>query len=135
MPSATDHMLARMQSELEERRAFQDGLVAAANEANRDLNPQEMELFTRAQTRENEIVTQMGPLQEQARISIESANRTQQLTELFQTARTPAAQAGVEYRSAGAYVTDLIRAQALRDTDAMQRIENLPACGSAPDHG
>ena len=38
MPGATDQMLARLQSELEERRAFQDGLVAAANEAGRDLN-------------------------------------------------------------------------------------------------
>ena len=128
MPGATDQMFARLQSELEERRSFQDGLVAAANEQNRDLNAQEMELFTRAQTRESEIVSQMAPLAESTRIGLESAARTQQLTDLFAMARPNNMGGGnaapeIEYRSAGSYISDLIRAQAMRDHDAANRIE------------
>ena len=44
-------MLARLTAELEEREAFQNGLVEAAQAANRDLNSQEMELYERAGAR------------------------------------------------------------------------------------
>jgi len=114
-------MLARLQSELEERRSFQDGLVAAANEQNRDLNQQEMELFTRAQTRENEIMQQMTPLQEGARIAIESRQRTQELVGMYAAARDPRT-ANIEYRSAGAYIADYYYAR-MGDVDAQQRLE------------
>jgi len=125
MPAPTDQMLARLQSELEERRAFQDQLVAGANEAGRDLDPREMELFTRAAERATAIESQLQPLAENARLSIESRARTEQLTELLSAARNgPAGQGApaIEYRSAGHYIADMVRAQ-LGDHDAGHRME------------
>lgn len=120
--SATDQLLARLTAEAEEHKTFQDRIVAAANEEGRDLNPQEMELHTRATTRLTEINRQMEPLAESARIAIESANRTRQLVQTFETARGPAAIQQVEYRSAGQYIADVYHA-ALGDNDAGQRVE------------
>ena len=70
--SATDAMLARFQSELEERRTFMDGLIEAAESAGRDLTAEETDLYTRARDRMRVIAGQMEPLQEGARIAIES---------------------------------------------------------------
>jgi len=119
--AATDAMLSRLQAEMEDRRSFQDGLVAAANEQNRDLNAQEMELFTRAQTRENEIVQQMDILHDAARIEIASRARTQEVLGMYSASRNPAA-ANIEYRSAGAYIADMYYAR-MGDEDARHRIE------------
>jgi len=119
--SATDAMLARFQAELEERRTFMDGLVEAAESAGRDLTPEETDLYTRARDRMRVISGQMEPLQEGARIAIESRTRTQELVGLYQNARNPQA-ANVEYRTAGAYVADLYYAR-LGDTESMQRLD------------
>jgi HK97 family phage major capsid protein len=119
--SANDAMLARLQSDLDDKRQFQDGLVETAQDAKRDLNAQEMELYQRAATRMKELEDQIEPLRESARIANDSARRTAQLQDQFQRARNPGA-ANIEYRSAGAYVADMYYAQ-LGDTDAQQRME------------
>jgi hypothetical protein len=115
-------MLARFQSELEERQTFANGLVEAAESSGRDLSSEEMDLFTRARDRMQDIVRQMEPLRDGARIAVESRQRTAQLVDMYQQARSP--QANVEYRSAGAYVVDLYLAQ-LGDTDAIRRQETF----------
>jgi HK97 family phage major capsid protein len=114
-------MLARFQAELEERRTFMDGLIEAAESTGRDLTAEETDLYTRARDRMRVIAGQMEPLQEGARIAIESRQRTQELVGMYANARNPQA-ANVEYRSAGAYVADLYFGQ-LGDTDAQQRLE------------
>lgn len=117
----TDQMLARLTAELEERKSFQDQIVGAANEKGRDLNEQEMELHTRAANRISEIEKQIGPLAEAARINIDSAQRTRELTAIFEKVN-PAMPANVEYRSAGAYIADMYHAK-MGDADAANRIE------------
>jgi hypothetical protein len=114
-------MLARFQSELEERRTFMDGLIEAAESAGRDLTAEETDLYTRARDRMRVIAGQMEPLQEGARIAIESRQRTQELVGMYASARNPQA-AAVEYRSAGAYIADRYYAQ-LGDTEAQQRMD------------
>ena len=104
--SATDAMLARLQAELEERRTFMDGLVEAAQDAGRDMTPEESELYTRARDRMRVVAGQMEPLVEGARIAIDSSRRTEELRTAYAGARNPQAQA-VEYRTAGAYIADL----------------------------
>jgi HK97 family phage major capsid protein len=116
----TDAMLARLTTELEERSGFQDGLVAAANEQNRDLNQQEMELFTRAGDRSKAIQDQIDKLSEQAQLTLVSEQRTKQLTEMLTSGRVTAQAQGVEYRSAGEFVMDMWKA-GLRDPEAMHR--------------
>ena len=63
----------------------------------------------------------MKPLQEGARIAVESRQRTQELVGMYATARNPQA-AAVEYRTAGAYIADRYYAQ-LGDADAQQRMD------------
>jgi hypothetical protein len=114
-------MLSRFQAELEERRTFMDGLIEAAESAGRDLTTEETDLYTRARDRMRVIAGQMEPLQEGARIAIESRQRTQELVGMYTAARNPQA-ANVEYRSAGAYIADMYW-DLLGDTDARQRRE------------
>jgi HK97 family phage major capsid protein len=121
--AATDAMIARLQAELEERKAFMDGLVGAAEETGRDMKPEEWELYNRASDRMKILEGQLQPLREGARIAAESSARTAELTEAFAVARNPNLIAGkVEYRSAGEYVIDRYMA-AMGDTASYQRME------------
>jgi HK97 family phage major capsid protein len=114
-------MVARLQGELDERRAFQDQLVDAAQEKQRDLNAQEMELYKRATDRIAELDAQLEPMRESARIALTSGRRTAELQEQVSRARTVQTPA-VEYRSAGAYIADRYFAQ-LGDAAAAQRLD------------
>lgn len=122
MPGANDVMLARLANELEERRAFQDQLVEAAEKEGRDLKPQEMELYQRAQERMTTLEQQLGPMRESARIASESRARTSELQSAYQVAHGRAERPPVEYRSVGAYLRDMLLGQH-GDEDARSRIE------------
>ena len=78
MPTV-DAMIARLESELEERNHFVEGLVAGAQDGNRDLNSQEMELIGSARSRITAIGDQLTPLRETSRITIESRNRMHEI--------------------------------------------------------
>ena len=121
--SQTDAMIARLESELEERNSFVDGLVGNAQEGGRDLDAKEMELIGNARKRIGALNEQLDPLRETSRITIESRNRAHQINEEMQRARqnghTPS---GVEYRSAGLYVADRYLAM-MGDEGALSRQE------------
>jgi HK97 family phage major capsid protein len=120
--AANDAMLARLTSELEERRAFQNGLVEEAQSADRDLSANEMELYQRASGRMAELEAQLEPLREAARIADTSASRTAELTEQFQRTRHPGAPGPVEYRSASGYMLDRWKA-GIGNEDAKSRLD------------
>jgi HK97 family phage major capsid protein len=121
--SQTDAMIARLESELEERNSFVDGLVGNAQEGGRDLDAKEMELIANARSRIGTLNDQLTPLRETSRITIESRNRARQINDEMQTARQNGrAPGGVEYRSAGQYVADLYLAR-MGDDGAMSRQE------------
>ena len=117
---ASDAMLARLQTELDERCQFQEGLIEAAQTAGRDLNSNEMELYNRAAGRIAELEAQLDPLREGARIAVESRRKSAEIQQQFAKAR--GGPANIEYRSAGAYIADRYYAQ-LGDTEAQQRME------------
>ena len=121
MSGANDAMLARLTSELEERRAFQDGLVADAEQTGRDLTANEMELYQRASSRMAELEAQCEPLREAARIADTSMARTTELRQQIERARNPFA-GPVEYRSASGYALDRWKA-AVGSDDARSRLE------------
>lgn len=105
--SATDQMVAALNAEIEERRQFQDQLIEAAQGQNRDLNPQEMELYQRAADRIRSCGEQLEPLSEGLRIAADSARRSRELADSYREARTGnASPAPIEYRSAGAFILD-----------------------------
>ncbi len=122
MASPTDVMLAELEAELEERKHFQEALVANAQEQKRDLRPEELELIEGASRRMTEIEKRCAPLREGARIAMESGKRTAELREMYAVARDPKSIAQVEYRSAGAYIADLYYAR-MGDDDAMRRVD------------
>jgi HK97 family phage major capsid protein len=123
MSGANDAMLSRLTAELEERRQFQEGLVEAAQAANRDLNQQEMELYQRAGSRMADLENQLEPLRESARIALTSNKRTAELQEQFTRARNPGAARQLEYRSAGAFIRDHIQAVVNRDDALAERLD------------
>ena len=121
--TATDSMMAKIQAEIEEKRSFQEQLIAGAQKEGRDLKPEELDLYQRASDDMKIKEGQIGPLREGARIAAESFRRTQELQEAFVAARNPAAITGkVEYRSAAVYIADLWAAQMGAD-DANQRLD------------
>ena len=124
MPAQTDAMIARLENELEERNALIEGCIAAAQENNRDLNTQEMELISGAKKRMTDVTGQLDPLREASKIAIESRTRARQLNQELEAARTKSGSlpSSVEYRSAGAYIADRYMAQ-MGDEGAMTRLE------------
>jgi HK97 family phage major capsid protein len=119
---ATDAMIARLESELEERNAFIEGLVSGAEDGTRDLNTGEMEMIAAARTRIGELAGQLNPLRETSRLSIESRRRATEIDNELQGQRHRNGVGPVEYRSAGAYIADLYHGQ-LGDRDAAARLE------------
>jgi hypothetical protein len=126
MPAQTDAMIARLDSELEERNAFIEGLIANAQQADegrgRDLNSQEMELVGSARARIGALNEQLTPLRETSRIAIESRARSHEINGEIVGARHRAGVGPVEYRSAGAYINEYIRA-GIGNREAAERLE------------
>lgn len=120
--NATDAMVARLEGELEERNSFVQGLVANAQDANRDLSTQEMELIKNARTRITALSEQLAPLRETSKITIESRNRLREIDQEMTGQRRRQNVGEIEYRTAGAYIADFVRAH-LGNGEAMQRIE------------
>lgn len=120
---ATDAMIARLESDLEERNAFIEGLIAGAQDGERDLNVQEMELIANARNRISAVGAQLEPLRETSRITIEARSRAREINDEMQSNRMRIAGVKeVEYRSAGLYVADRYLAM-MGDDGAMARIE------------
>jgi HK97 family phage major capsid protein len=119
---STDALLARYQGEIEERSTFIDNLVEGAQKEDRDLTEQEMDLLTRTRERIQKINEQVGPLQEAAKIAVDSRKRTAEIQEAFQRARDPDAPKAMEYRSAGHYIIDVWRS-GLGNADAERRLD------------
>jgi HK97 family phage major capsid protein len=111
-------MLADLTSEIEEKTAFQNGLLEDIKAQGRDLTAQEMELYQRTTSRISELEAQRAPIAESKKIAQVSQDRTAEISR--QASRDP--RAPVEYRSAGAYVADMYFAQ-LGDREAADRIQ------------
>jgi HK97 family phage major capsid protein len=114
-------MLATYVAEIEERRAFIDGVVQAAQEKGEDLGDDQNEMITRASERIRHLNDQMKPLEESRRIGDDSAERIAQISKYLQNDDRPRS---VEYRSAGEYAVDLWRA-GLGNDDARHRLDTF----------
>ena len=121
-PSNSDALLSRYAGEIEERQTFIDTLVEAAQNETRDLNPQEMELITRARDRIQIVNAQIEPLRETVRITRDSRESMARLAAEQATQRSPEMAQEVQYRSAGAYVMDRWRA-GLGADEALTRLD------------
>lgn len=103
-------MLRKLRDEHAQKLTFIDGLTDTAVKENRDLSTNELELITRSQTRVGELKAQIDVLAVDVAISAESAA---QLDKLTSAVAQPSGGTGgtVEYRSAGAFLHDYLRAR------------------------
>ena len=120
--SQSDAMIARLEGELEERNAFIQGTIAAAEDAGRDLSDNETELIKGAKARIDSLRSQLETLHDTRQVTMEARQRAAQVqTELHRMRREVDA-GPVEYRSAGAYALDMYKSH-LGDREAAERME------------
>lgn len=118
---ANDAMIRRLEKELEERNAAAQGIISNAQDAERDLNDPEKETLGGLRTRMGELQEQIGELESMAEAATSVATRMKQLDQAITTARKTG-EAGVEYRSAGAWALDAYRSS-LGDRQAAERLD------------
>lgn len=118
---ANDAMIRRLDDELQERQAFVEGLVAAAQDDDRDLTDEEDKMLQSAEERMDKIRGQLERLEGLADTAKQVRARSRQLDEAITSARKVDGQP-VEYRSAGAYALDQYQAS-LGDRPAKERLE------------
>ena len=118
---ANDAMIRRLEKELEERNSAAQGIIANANDAERDLNDAEKETLSSLEGRMGELQKQIQQLETTAEAASQVATRMKALDKALTTARR-VGDSEVEYRTAGAYALDAYKA-ALGDRVASERIE------------
>ncbi|HEY3484790.1 MAG TPA: phage major capsid protein, partial [Ilumatobacteraceae bacterium] len=118
---ANDAMIRRLEKELEERNSAAQGLIANANDADRDLNTAEKETLAGIQERMQELKGQLDILESTSQTNTDTHNRLKQIDVAMTTARRVGAR-NVEYRSAGGYIVDQIAAHN-GDRSAQERLE------------
>lgn len=119
---ASDAMVSRLQSEIEERSAFIQGLVAGAQDKERDLSEAEKVQLQEARDRIESLDNQLQTLSSTTDIAMQVHRRSRELDVALARARKGLDQDTVEYRSAGAYLLDQYRAS-LNDREALERLE------------
>lgn len=119
---ANDAMIRRLEKELEERNSFVQGLIANAQDSERDLNETEKTSLIEARNRMGALKEQIDQLEDMAQVATDIATRAKQVDQAITTARRSSAAGPVEYRSAGAYALDSYKAH-LGDREARDRLE------------
>lgn len=98
-----DVMLAKLKEERDSKLSFIEELGNTAASENRDLSTNELEIITRAKDRVGEIDGQLTVLTRESTLDEEAQNRLAQLA-----GATIGGPEAVEYRSAGAYLSDYL---------------------------
>src|SRR5262245_118802 len=118
---ANDAMIRRLESELDERNAFAQGMIATAQDAERDLNDTEKATLVEVRSRMGAIKEQLEALEGTAALAKDVATRARDLDVALTTARRTGGEP-IEYRSAGSYFVDLVAAKT-GSRDALERLE------------
>jgi HK97 family phage major capsid protein len=117
-----DAMIDRINAEIEERSQFVQGLIAGAQDADRDLTDNEKELANNAKGRLQALTAQLETLHETRHATTQARLRATEVHREFDRLRNQVDNGPVEYRSTGAYLTDYIAAQT-GSKSAMERLE------------
>ena len=118
---AADAMIARLQKELEERNYAAQGLIANAQDNDRDLNESEKETLQGVRERMSEIRSQLESLEATSKMATEVSERMKQI-DVAMTQNRKTGNKEVEYRTAGAWALDSYKA-AIGDRQARERLE------------
>lgn len=117
-----DAMIARLEKEIEERDAFIQGVIANAQDAERDLTQNEQELTIEARKRVENCTQQLDTLYEARDRTAAARKRANDVQHEMARMRKEVDSGPVEYRTAGAYVLDTYNAH-LGNRDAAERLE------------
>lgn len=102
----SDAQIARMQKEIEERTAFIEGTSANAQDAERDLTANELELITESRKRIEVVEEQLEVLSAAKGAQQRARQRADELQKAMSEMRAHVDKGEVEYRSAGAWLLD-----------------------------
>jgi len=116
----TDQLATRYAAEIEEKQAFIDGIVEAAEKDGRDLSAQEMELVTRSRDRMSELAPQLETLKETRRIALDSRRQLEDVGKLFGNGDSKPVE--VQFRSVGEYVLERWKA-GIGSREATERLD------------
>jgi HK97 family phage major capsid protein len=115
-------MIERLEREIEERSSFIEGVIANAQDGDRDLSDNEKELTANARKRLENLDDQLKSLYENRSRTTAARQRAADVHREFDRLRNQVDNGPVEYRSVGAYLTDYI-AGSIGSRDAMERLE------------
>jgi HK97 family phage major capsid protein len=118
----TDAMIGRIEKEIEERSSLLEGLIAGAQDADRDLTDNEKEISAQARRRLEELEGQLGTLHENRERTTRARQRAQDVYREVSNLRRQVDSGPVEYRSTGHYVMDYIAAST-GSVSAKERLE------------
>lgn len=118
----SDAMIERLEREIEERSAFIEGVIANAQDGDRDLTDNERELTGNARARLGALDEQLQSLYENRSRTTAARTRAVEVHREFDRLRNQVDNGPVEYRSTGAYLVDYI-AGSIGSRDAMERLE------------
>lgn len=119
---ANDAMIRRLEVELRESEAFCNGIIQRAQDTERDLSEDDKTMLQEKRGRMEQIKSQIDQLEDLARVSVEVAQRAQQVDRAISTARGQVTGEPVEYRSAGEYALDMYKSH-LGDRESTERLE------------
>lgn len=103
----SDAMIVRLEKEIEERSSFIEGVIANAQDGERDLTDNEKELTVQARTRIGSLEDQLNHLYEARERTSSARQRAQQVQLEMSRLRNQVDNGPVEYRSTGAYILDV----------------------------
>ena len=118
----SDKQIARLAKEIEERTAFIEGTSANAQDQERDLSKNEMELITDAKKRIEVVEEQLEVLTSAKGAQQRARQRAEDLDRAMAEMRHQVDKGKVEYRSAGEFIRDQYFASR-GDRDAQLRLE------------
>lgn len=121
--NANDAMIRRLQKELEERNSAAQAIISNAQSSERDLNEPEKETLGGLRTRMAQINEQLTELESTSDLAGQVNNRLKQVDQAITTARRTG-QSVVEYRTAGAWISDFCAAQT-GNREARERMETF----------
>ena len=107
----SDAMIERLEREIEERSAFIEGVIANAQDGDRDLTDNEKELTTQARGRLENLDDQLKHLYDSRSRTTQARQRAADVHREFDRLRNQVDNGPVEYRSTGQYLVDYIAAQ------------------------
>jgi len=118
----SDAMIVRLEKEIEERSSFIEGVIANAQDSERDLTDNEKELTVQARGRIESLEDQLKHLYDSRERTTSARQRAAQVQLEMTRLRNQVDAAPVEYRSTGSYLTDYIAAST-GSREAMERLE------------